>query len=322
MEIPKSSKSRFRQYLEGKDLAPATITNYIRYIDWFFKRVKTEAIQVTKPDILNYLEHLKNSRKQQNITRQNCLTALNHYFTFLYKSGKITENPCQFLKIRGTSKKKLHKIYTPEELDELCDNYYQLFVRNDENIHSQTHNQLKQYALGRNRNAVMVSILANQGIRTTEINKIETNDLDLIKATLKIRSGKRLRERILPLKATQIGLFFNYLQNIHPQLLEYQETESDKLFLSLPERGSKRTDRDTLEDVFYTLIRQIRTIDKQFFNFQQIRTSVITSWLKAYGLRKTQHLAGHRFISSTEKYLPNNLDGLTEDINKLHPFGN
>jgi site-specific recombinase XerD len=314
------NKKGFTAYLEKQDLAPVTITNYIRYVDWFFKRVKTEAIQVTKPDILNYLEHLKNSRKQQNITRQNCLTALNYYFSFLYKSGKITENPCQFLKIRGTGKKKLYKVYTPEELDEICDNYYHVFVRNYDYLHLPANNQLQRYALGRNRNALILSVLVNQGIRTTEINKIEIDDINLNKATLKMRSGKRLNERTLPLKATQVGMFIHYLQNIRPQLLEYQETESDKLFLSLPETGKRTTNSDTLEDIYYTLIRQIKTIDKQFFNFQQIRTSVITAWLKAYGLRKTQHLAGHRFISSTEKYLPNNLDALTENINKLHPF--
>jgi len=313
-------EEEFTAYLQSKDLANATITYYIKCIERFFERVKKEEIQVTKPDILRYLEHLKNSRKQQNITRQNCLTALNHYFSFLYNSEQITENPCRFLKIRGTGKKKLCKIYTPEELEELCDNYYHFFVRNDDNLHLTTNNQLKQYALGRNRNAVIISILVYQGIRTTEINKIETDDINLHKATLKIRGGKRLNERTLPLKASQMGLLFNYLQNIRPQFLEYQTAESDNLFLNLPERGKQKTDSHTLEDIFYTLIRQIKTIDKQFLNFQQIRTSVITSWLKAEGLRKTQYLAGHRYISNTEKYLPNNLDNLIDDINKLHPF--
>jgi len=313
-------KKGFTAYLEKKDLAKATITYYIKCSDWFLNWAKKEEIQVTKPDVLRYLEYLKNNRKQQNNARQNCLIALNHYFSFLYTNGKITENPCQFLKIRGTHKTKLYKLYSPEELDELCDNYYHYFVRNNENLHLTTHNQLKQHALGRYRNAIIISLLTNQGIRTTEINKIEINDIDTIKATLKIQRGKRLNERTLPLKATQIGLIMQYLQNIRPQLLEYQSEESDKLFLSLPETGKKQTNSDKLEDIFYTLIRQIKAIDKQFANFQQIRTSVITSWLKAYGLRKTQYLAGHRFISTTEKYLLNNLDGLTEDINKLHPF--
>ena len=146
------------------------------------------------------------------------------------------------------------------------------------------------------------------------------NDLDLIKATLKIRGSKRHNERILPLKATQIGLFMNYLQNIRPQLLEYHTKESNKLFLSLPDFSKKSTNNDGSMNILNRLAKQIKTIDRQFLNFKQLRASVITFWLKTQGLRKTQYLAGHKWISSTENYLPNNLDDLTDDINKLHPF--
>jgi hypothetical protein len=68
------------------------------------------------------------------------------------------------------------------------------------------------------------------------------------------------------------------------------------------------------------LSRQVKSIDKQFFNFLQVRASIITFWIKTQGLRKAQYLAEHRNISTTEAYLPNNLDGLIDDINKLHPF--
>ena len=312
-------KRGFIKYLEGKNLAKATQEEYISNTKLFFNWIKTEDIQVTKPDILRYLEHLKN-KGLQNVTRRNHLNSLNHYFTFLYQNEQITENPCLLLKIRGTNKTKLHKIYTSEELDELFDAYYQLFVRHyDDSRHR--HEGQKQYsALGRERNAVILSVLIHQGINTKEIGRIENDDLDFIKATIKVRGGKRLKERILPLKASQIGLLMQYLQNIRPQLSEYQTTESNKLFLPLPAIGKKKTNGDTLESLFYTLVMQVKSINKQFINFQQVRASVITFWIKTQGLRKAQHLAGHRCINTTEKYVTNNLDGLTDDINKLHPF--
>jgi integrase/recombinase XerD len=34
-----------------------------------------------------------------------------------------------------------------------------------------------------------------------------------------------------------------------------------------------------------------------------------------------QCLAGHRYVSSTEAYLINDLEDLTEDIAKFHPIG-
>jgi len=312
-------RNEFIKYLESKELAQLTQDEYLsgakRFLDWAAK----EDIQVTKPDVLRYLEHLK-SKGLQNVTRYNHLIALNHYFTFLYGNGQITENPCLLLKIRGTNKKRLYKIYTPEELEGLFDAYWQLFVRGyDDSRHR--HEGQKQYAaLGRERNASILSLLVYQGVTTGEIDRIELGDVDLIKATIKIRGGKRLKERTLSLKASQIGLLMHYLQNTRPNLTQYHTTESNRLFLSLPAISKKRTGGDTMNSIFATLTPAIKTIDKQFVNFQQIRASVITFWIKTHGLRKAQHMAGHRNIINTEEYLPNNMDDLTSDINKLHPF--
>ena len=319
MEILKSSESRFRQYLEGKGLAKITQEEYIANAKRFLSKVKKEDMQITKPDILKYLEYLK-KKGLQNITRSNHLIALNHYFTFLYQSELITDNPCLLLKIRGKNRKKLHKIYTIEELDQLFDIYYQLFVRSYDDSHHRHDGQRRYSLLYRERNILIVSILFNQGTSTSEIEKIETGDIDLIKATLKIRGGKRGKDRVLPLKATQMGLFINYLQNIRPQLIEYQTKESEKLFLPLPAISYKTTDNEMNRNVFTPLAAQIKSIDKQFINFQQVRASIITFWIKTLGLRKAQYLAGHSCISTTEKYVSNDLENLIEDINKLHPF--
>jgi site-specific recombinase XerD len=310
---------RFVGYLENKNLAKITQEEYISNIQRFFGKVKKEDIQVTKPDVLRYLEYLKN-KGLQNITRSNHLIALNHYFSFLFQNEQITANPCLLLKIRGKNKKKLHKIYTPEELDGLFDNYYQIFVLGYDDSRHRHEGQRQYSALYRGRNVLITSILFNQAAGTAEIEKIELNDIDLIKATIKIRGGKRLKERVLPLKATQIGFFLNYLQNTRPQLLEYQTKESEKLFLPLPAISYKKTEKDMTRGVFIPLTAQIKSIDRQFINFTQIRASVITFWIKTLGLRKAQYLAGHSAITTTEKYVSNDLENLIEDINKLHPF--
>jgi len=313
-------KEAFTAYLQGRELAKATQKAYLENLQMFFNWAGKEDIQVTKSDVLRYLEYLKNRKGLQNVSRRNHLLALNHYFTFLYQDEQICANPCSLLKIRGANKKQLHKIYTAEELDQLFDNYYQIFVRNyDDSRHR--HEQQRHYSfLYRERNALITSILFNQGTSTAEIERIETGDVDLIKASLKVRGGLRGSDRTLPLKATQIGLCINYLQNIRPLLLEYQAKESEKLFLPLPAISYKKTNNDMARGVFAPLSAQIKSIDKQFINFQQIRASVITFWIKTQGLRKAQYLAGHSAITTTEKYVSNDLENLIEDINKLHPF--
>lgn len=313
-------KDEFNSYLQSKNLAPSSITHYVRELALFLFWIDKEETQITKPDILNYLEHLKNKRNLQNVSRSRILNSLNHYFTFLLKEEQIKTNPCAFLKIRGTKQKTLLRIYTSEELSQLLDNFYHVFVRTFDNTHIPK-NQRKQSDLSKQRNAVILNILINQGTTTAEINTLELCDLDLINATLKIRGARKSNERILPLEATQIGVLMNYLQNIRPQLLEYhKDKDRQSLFLTLPEYSKSKTESTNLMHVFKPLTKQLKTIDTNFLNFTQIRASVLTNWLKIYGLRKTQQMAGHRHISSTEKYKANDLESLINDIDTLHPF--
>jgi integrase/recombinase XerD len=312
-------KDDFQSHLQSKNLAPTSIAHYVRELALFLAWINKEEIQITKPDVLKYLEYLKNKRNLENISRSRILNALNHYFTFLFKEEATASNPCAFLKIRGTKKKSLYRIYTPEELTQLYDNFYLLFVRDYDDSHIPK-NQQRQSSLSKQRNAVILNILINQGTTTKEIDKILLQDLDLMQATLKIRGGLKSNERILQLEATQIGVLMNYLQNIRPQFAQYHRTKSEKLFLTLPEYSRQETESSNLMHVFKPLVKQLKSLDPNFLSFKQIRASVITNWLKNQSLRKVQYLAGHRYISSTEKYHSNNLDGLINDIDKLHPF--
>mgnify|MGYP001011256523 CR=1 FL=1 len=312
-------KDDFISYLQNKNLAPSSVAHYVRELALFLAWIDKEEIQINKPDVLKYLEHLKNKRNLENVSRSRILNALNHYFTFLHKQDQITENPCLFLKIRGTQKTSLYRTFSPEELQTLYDNFYLLFVRDYDDSHIPK-NQRRQSSLSKQRNATILNILINQGTTTKEIDKILLQDLDLMQATLKIRGGLKSNERILQLEATQIGVLMNYLQNIRPQLTEYHTKESEKLFLTLPEYSNRQTNTQNIMQVFKPLVKQLKSIEPNFLSFKQLRASVLTNWLKNQSLRKVQYLAGHRYISSTEKYLSNNLDGLINDIDKLHPF--
>jgi len=308
----------FTEYLEEKDFAKATVEEHIENVQRFLKWIDKEEIQIEKPDILDYLEHLKN-KGRQNRTRQKILIALNYYFQHLFEEKQVLQNPCWNLKIRGTKKKIMYKIYTPAELETLFNNYYTVYVQNVDDSHI-TANRRKYAELCRERNVVILSVLINQGVIIKEISTIKISDLDLQKNVLRMRGGKVGRKRNIPLKSSQMGLFIYYLNDIYPQLLEYQTNENNMLFLPLPSVSKKETDSNTMKYIIYKLTKQLKIIDKNFTSLLQVRASVITSWLQTYGLRKAQYLAGHRAIWNTELYQANNLNELTENINNLHPF--
>lgn len=305
----------FVKYLESKNHAKATQTAYCKYVELFLDWYGKDPINCTKKEILNYLAHLKNNTNQQNVSRRSACIALNHYFASLLQADIIERNPVAFIKIRGANKKRLYKTYTPEELTQLADNFYSVFISGFDDSYMLHPTKKQRSFLSRHRSYTMLTFLLYQGLRTSELPQISINDIDLSKATVKIRSSKKSNERTLPLNASQMGFLVNYINNIRPLFLEHCG-HTEKLFFSL---SAEQYDK-TFSMPLRRLTKRVKSIDKGFINFSQTRTSVITHWIQTEGLRKAQYLAGHRNIASTEAYLPNDLNSLMNDIQKFNPF--
>ena len=68
------------------------------------------------------------------------------------------------------------------------------------------------------------------------------------------------------------------------------------------------------------LMTTLRKQNEKIKDAQQIRSSVIINWLKQYNIRQAQYMAGHRHISSTEKYKQEDLQDLQTQLNLFHPL--
>lgn len=308
-----NNKKEFINYLQSRNLAQSSINSYTKCVELFMKWYKKDPINCTKKDVLNYLAYLKKHTNQQNVSRRNSCTSLNHYFTALVQAGISNNNPVAFIKIRGANKKRLYKIYTPEELTQLADNFYNVFISGFDDSYMLHPTKKQRSFLSRHRNYTMLTFLLCQGLPTNELPLISINDIDLAKARFTLNNGSTTRT--LPIQATQIGTLIHYINNIRPQFLDYCG-QTDKLFFSLcPYQYDKNFSKPLRK-----LTKQVKSIDGNFVNFSQTRTSVITHWIQTEGLRKAQYLAGHKNIASTEGYLPNDLESLINDIQKFNPF--
>jgi site-specific recombinase XerD len=148
------------------------------------------------------------------------------------------------------------------------------------------------------RNNLILSLLVYQGLKLSEWKAIKTSDIDLIKGTIFIESTRKSNQRKLSLKANQIGLLYAFLKD---------KSDTDNLlFTSTPELQKWAI--------------KLRKLYPKFTDFKQIRASIITYWIQTEGLRKAQYKAGHRYISSTENYLSNDLESLKDDISQFHPL--
>jgi site-specific recombinase XerD len=293
----------FLDYLQKQDLALATQKYYVYNVERFLAWFKEDILNCKTKDVLAYLDYLQNTLNQQNITRRNHLIALRHYFDFLGQK-EVTA----FIKIQGTKNQRLNYVFSNDELTQLYDDFYFKKIAN------QPQNIVHE------RNLCMLGFLVYQGLKVEELDALFLENINLKKAIVRIEPiGKRGNARTLPLQASQIGNLLQYIEQIRPQFSNHQSTE--KLFLPLPEqifRGSK--DNLSIKIALRYLNKELKTLHKDYLKINQLRTSVIVQWLKIQGLRKTQYLAGHKSIVSTEEYLVNNLDTLTENLDKYNPY--
>jgi integrase/recombinase XerD len=89
------------------------------------------------------------------------------------------------------------------------------------------------------------------------------------------------------------------------------QQKSERLFTG-------RKDIENLQNTLLHLNHALRRIDPKVKHAIQVRQSTITEWLKEKDLRTVQYMAGHRYVSSTERYKVSNLEDLKEALNKYH----
>jgi site-specific recombinase XerD len=160
--------------------------------------------------------------------------------------------------------------------------------------------------------------MIHQGLTTPEIERLTVPDLKLKEGTIFIGGTRKSNERTLELKPNQIMELMEYQYTTRKKLLNYQDHETKQLFLPTPIAGRKTATKSL--QIWKGFTRELKEQSTDFINFKQVRTSVITHWLKQFNLRQVQYMAGHRYVSSTEKYLVNNVEDLQKDIDQFYPL--
>lgn len=307
----------FEQYLQAKGLSKATCKAYnfylLDYLAWLDKEGLTTEV-VTSRDLTSWLHDLQR-RGQANITRRNYLIAVRHYYDWQMQRGIREDNPAALIQLRGTDSRKLYPILSKEELESIY-HRYDLPEANDSRANR---NWFKQYRLSRQRNKVMLGLIIYQGLLTSEVNDLMIQDLKLKEATVFIAGGRKSNDRVLELKPQQIMELMEYQLYTRPDL-STGTSESPLLFL--PSQAYNRHKKaDNALNAWKRLSKDVAAQHPRFINFLQVRTSVITHWLKQYNLREVQYKAGHRYVSTTEGYLVNQMEDLQNDIEQYHPIG-
>ena len=305
--------STFGDYLFSKGHSSASVEAERRQLGYFFTWCDQEGMEPEEAgyrDLLAYVQSLRKKGTVKPITMQKYMGTLRHFFAWQVQQGKREDNPARDIDIQDIQRKVLQVMLTRAELERI----YQQYGSGEVSEAAKAQNWAKASALATKRNKAILGLLVFQGLTSHEIAALTVKSLELRAGKVHVEEGRRHNGRSLTLEAAQIMDLMEYTLQTRPELLKLTGKTGDQLFVSVG-AGSK------LNNTLNKLLEQITRIEPKVKTLQQLRASVITHWIKTLNLREAQHRAGHRYVSSTEAYLINDLEGLAEDVARFHPIG-
>ena len=278
-----------------KKYSPRTVKMYMRDIGIFFSFIgKEKAQSALYRDIMAYVEYLRR-RGTGPSTISRTLYGVRAWYNYLLETGRRNDHPCRWITLKDArgADIQIQDLFTKAELELLME-------------------RTERFESVRIRNKAVVSLLIYQGLRLKEITALEVGDIDLPSSSIRVKEMPKTNGRTLPLKPSQVMLFSSYINEVRPGLIK---ENTDNLLLNI--RGGAMT----ADDISYLLGTFKHHFPGRLLSAKTIRQSVIANLLKAgHDLRVVQAFAGHKKVSSTERYRQTGLEALRAAILKYHPL--
>ena len=273
----------FEAYLQQREYARTTVMHYTSCVHYFLDWTQRQGVaptQVRYADLLLFLHYCQQQGQSRNHQRQHT-TALRHLFGMLRRQHKMNYNPAEGLFLGRRAKRLPHDLLPVDELRALYQSYS-----------------------GSVRRKLLLSLVVFQAIRREELGRLRIEHLHLKEGKVIVPATPSSNRRVLKLSTEQIIPFHEWTAGKRP---------GDRLFLS--PQGSR-----SLNNVIQQLLYQLRAMNPEVHHLQQIRQSVIAHWLKSHDVRRVQYMAGHKWVSSTERYQQTDLEDLQHKLDKYHPL--
>jgi site-specific recombinase XerD len=293
---------KFKDYLIVRRFMQSTINGHLLNVGYFLKWIENNGLHEVEnmqyTDLLNYVNY--EQKQNKDVATINLrISSISKYFEFLKEENLITRNPARTLRIKGKAKAIIQNPLSYDELLNLYNGY--------KSIEKAVPNHIKEKSeLAHQRNIIIVGLLIWQGLHSGELEKLEVNHVNLNEGIIYIPSTTRSNSRDLKLSSQQIITLHTY---IHGGVRDKFKPQGEELFIG------------NLHNIINLLLEELKGINLQIKNAQHIRASVILYWLRQHNKRQVQYMAGHKYIHSTEAYEVQELETLTNQLTKHHPFG-
>jgi len=313
----------FRRYLQKEGLAESTISQYLRHAESFLEWIDQEGLskrEVTYNDILGYIEHRRSCGESSGMINRRVLS-IRRYFSFfqLKEKKEGMQNPAAGIYLRGRTSKMISGVLSYEKLEEIYHGYTDSGSGNQRSAIRKNPGEI--------RNKVLLGLLVYQGVTTDELHRLEVDHVKFSHGKVYIPGSKKSNSRLLAMDASQVTVLQEYITQVRPVILlgGYRNNpgrkpgpgslvrKTDQLLLSV--NGSRN-----IKSSMHHLFRRLQKQHPDIRDARQIRQSVIIHWLRSYNLRQVQYMAGHRYVSSTERYRRNNIEDLQKEVTRYHPL--
>jgi integrase/recombinase XerD len=282
----------FTEYLQQKKYSAKTVDTYTKDSSHFINWLQQEDITAdgfTYTELLDFMRSC-NAAGVSKRRLQSILGIIRHYCNYLIHQGTRNDNPAAGVFIKGLVRKLPINLLSMEELEELYNQY------------------LIQINIDLSKK-IMFGLMIYQGITVGELTRLAAHHFKLKDGKVFIKGTSRSNERLLNLHANQILFIQQYLQQ-HKFKDGYLFVEKKKTPLS----------EKNINNRLLYMFKQLRQLNPRLISAKQIRNSVITHWLRTNNLRQVQYMAGHKYVSSTQRYDVTNLDDLQNELQQHHPM--
>lgn len=292
----------FREYLLQNRYSESTIRVHllrIRRLQSWLKNQGIEESGMAYPQMLQYTKYLQTEKGYERQSINNELRAIKLYHDHLIEENIAMENPATDMTIRGTRTKAIGELLEAEELEDL---YYSYPTGHHDTF----------FKASKLRDKVVIGLMVFQGVTTMELHHMQEEHLQLKKGKVDVPSTRRSNARTLKLQPCQMMELLQYVEEARPYLSKRDRGNNpEKLFF-----GSI----DQMHSITSRILKVMKENNQKIKGCSSLRTSIIINWLKIYSLRKVQIMAGHRYISSTEKYMQDDIENLHEIVESFHPI--
>ncbi len=291
-------KELFLNYLRfEKRYSQHTILSYRTDLDQFegyardymedeegFDRADTKVIR-------SWIAHLMESgMSARSVNRK--ITTLKTFYKFMMREQHIKINPMDKV-ISPRLSKTLPSFVEEEKMDELLD----------------SHSFGKDFHGARNK--LIIELLYLTGMRLSELILLEDRHIDFYERTVKV-TGKRNKERIIPLAQAAVDIIMNYLDM---RKKEFPEPSTTHFFVT---NKGKPLYPKFVYKVVNSYLRLVTTMEKR--SPHVLRHSFATHMLnRGADLNAIKEILGHANLSATQVYTHNTFEKLVTIYKQAHP---